>query len=293
MNLAWAVGLFAAIALVEGVVLHFRSPGGYRWSGFLCSLVDYGGRAWIVEVFLAFNLAMPLLLWAEQHAVARLSLGAPAAFLLCFLLEELCYYWYHRCSHRVRWFWASHKPHHIPNELTLGNAYRFGWTAVWTGSRIFYVPAVLLGVPIGAVFTLLYLNLAYQFWIHNTWMPRLGWLEYVLNTPSHHRVHHASNPEYLDANYGGVLIVFDRMFGTFVAERDDVPCIYGLVKPVYSNNPFITSFHEWGALGKDLLSASSAREFLGYLLAPPGWRPQPAGSGNLHLGQPSSGDRPL
>ena len=162
--------------------------------------------------------------------------------------------------------------------LTLGNAYRFGWTAVWTGSRFFYFPAVLFGFHVHAVFEVLGLNLLYQFWLHNEWMPKLGWIEYVFNTPSHHRVHHAANVEYLDANYGGILIVFDRMFGTFIEERADLPCEYGLVKQVKSQNPLITSFHEWWCLGRDLRSARSLESVVGFLLGAPGWRPGPGES---------------
>ena len=112
-------------------------------------------------------------------------------------------------------------------------------------------------------------NLLYQFWLHAEWIPKLGWLEYVLNTPSHHRVHHASNADYLDRNYGGIFIVFDRMFGTFVAERDDLPCRYGLVTPLRSNNPFVIAFHEWRVLGRDLWRAPSWSVRLACLIGPP------------------------
>jgi hypothetical protein len=110
--------------------------------------------------------------------------------------------------------------------------------------------------------------LLYQFWPHAEWIPKLGWLEYVLNTPSHHRVHHAANPEYLDRNYGGIFIVFDRQFGTFAAERDDLPCRYGLVTPLRSNNPIIIAFHERAALAGDLWRARSWREQLACLIGP-------------------------
>ncbi len=166
--------------------------------------------------------------------------------------QEFCYYWFHRAAHRVRWFWATHAVHHSPNEFNLGIAYRFGWTGRLAGNAVFYVPMIWLGFPPQAVFATLALNLLYQFWLHTEWVPKLGWLEYVLNTPSHHRVHHASNAEYIDRNYGGVLIVFDRLFGTFAAERDDLPCRYGLVTPLMSNNPIRIAFHEWLKMAKDL-----------------------------------------
>lgn len=117
------------------------------------------------------------------------------------------------------------------------------------------------------------MNLLYQFWIHATWLPRLGWLEGILNTPSAHRVHHACNPQYIDANYGGVLLIFDRLFGTYVPERDDVKLRYGLVKPILSNNPLKVWFTGWLDLLRDLASARSLREAMGYVVMPPGWRP--------------------
>jgi hypothetical protein len=135
------------------------------------------------------------------------------------------------------------------------------------------VPLVWLGFDPVPVLIANTLNLLYQFWLHTEWVPKLGWLEYVLNTPSHHRVHHAANPEYLDRNYGGVFIIFDRIFGTFVAERDDLPCRYGLVKPLRSNNPVVIGFHEWIALASDLRRARSWRDRWSHLFGPPGWRP--------------------
>ena len=192
--------------------------------------------------------------------------------------QDFCYYWFHRASHRIRWFWASHSVHHSSNELNLGASYRFGWTGRLTGAAIFYVPMIWLGFAPGPVFIAGGFGLLYQFWVHAAWIPKLGWLEYVLNTPSHHRVHHAANPEYLDRNYGGIFIVFDRLFGTFVSERDDVPCRYGLVTPLRSNNPVIIAFHEWAALGRDLWRARSWRERLMCVIGPPGPRSDGAGS---------------
>jgi hypothetical protein len=122
------------------------------------------------------------------------------------------------------------------------------------------------------VFATLAVNLLYQFWLHTTWIPKLGPLEWVLNTPSHHRVHHASNPEYLDCNYGGVLIVYDRLFGSFVAERDELPPRYGLTTPLRSYNPLYIALHEWLNLGRDLAAARSLREAARALFAPPAAR---------------------
>jgi sterol desaturase/sphingolipid hydroxylase (fatty acid hydroxylase superfamily) len=130
-----------------------------------------------------------------------------------------------------------------------------------------------LGFDPLAVVGALFLNLLYQFWLHADWIPKLGVLEYVLNTPSSHRVHHARNPAYLDANFGGVLIVFDRLFGTYVEERADLPCQYGLVCPAMTYNPVLINVCPWIELVQDLASARSLGEVWGYLFGAPGWRP--------------------
>lgn len=179
-----------------------------------------------------------------------------------FCVLELCYYWQHRFSHTIRWFWASHAVHHSANELTLPAAARLSWTSGISGVWVFLLPMPLLGFHPLIVVSLLTLNLQYQYFIHTEAVGRLGPLEWILNTPSHHRVHHGSNTTYLDKNFGGVLIIFDRLFGTFAAERADTPVVYGLTRPLTSNNPFVIAFHEWGNLIGDIRSASSARAVL-------------------------------
>ncbi|CAG9163539.1 hypothetical protein LMG23994_00150 [Cupriavidus pinatubonensis] len=136
---------------------------------------------------------------------------------------------------------------------------------------MFFAPLVWLGVRPEAVLAALSLNLLYQFWLHTTWIPKLGWFEYVFNTPSAHRVHHASNVDYLDANYGGVLILFDRLFGTYVEEREDEPCRFGLVHPTTTHNPIVNQFEHWVSLGKDMMKSGSVLNAVGYLVMPPGW----------------------
>jgi sterol desaturase/sphingolipid hydroxylase (fatty acid hydroxylase superfamily) len=132
---------------------------------------------------------------------------------------------------------------------------------------------VWLGFAPQVVLSALTINLLYQFWLHTTWIPKLGWLEYVLNTPSTHRVHHASNDRYLDANFGGVLIVFDRLFGTYAEERAEEPCVYGTVHPIRTHNLLALEFWEWRALWQDLRNARSLGDAIGHVLRPPGWTP--------------------
>ena len=271
--LAWSLPAVIALASLEGLVLTFIARRHYNWRSYAASVTDILVREYVVYAFVGVSLAGPLIDLAWRHRLATVPLDGFVSFALLFLGQEFCYYWYHRAAHRVRWFWATHAVHHSPNEFNLGIAYRFGWTGKIAGNALFFVPMIWLGFAPKAVFAALALNLLYQFWLHAEWVPKLGWLEYVLNTPSHHRVHHASNTDYIDANYGGVLIVFDRLFGTFVAERPDLPCRYGLVKPLISNNPIRIAFHEWVNLLDDLRGARSWREAIGYLFGPPGWRP--------------------
>ena len=258
-----------AISLVEALVLSRR--GGYDWRAAGVSLLDVLLRV-AIQIFLPLSIAAPLIKLAFDHRLATIALDTATALAVLFVGQEFCYYWYHRAAHRVRWFWCNHAVHHTPNQLNLSAAYRIGILGRLSGSTLFFVPLVWLGFAPKLVFAVLQLNLLYQFWIHATWIPKLGWLEGVLNTPSAHRVHHAANLEYLDANYGGVLLVFDRLFGTYRPERDDVPCRYGLVKPMTSHNPLRVEFGAWFELGRDLARARSLRAGIGALLMPPGWR---------------------
>jgi sterol desaturase/sphingolipid hydroxylase (fatty acid hydroxylase superfamily) len=240
----------------------------YDWRAYAATIADAMGRRALDA--LGFSLAAPLMAWAYTHRLFTLELSTASAIIVLFLGQEFFYYWYHRAAHRMRWFWATHSVHHSPNELTLASALRLGWTGKFTGSAIFFTPLVWLGFKPTAVLAILAANLLYQFWIHATWIPKLGPLEWVFNTPSHHRVHHGSNPEYLDCNYGGVLIVFDRVFGTFVEERHDIAIRYGLTPPLHSYNPLRIALHEWMHLGRDLWRATSWTKRLGILTGPPG-----------------------
>jgi len=211
----------------------------------------------------------PLPAFAYAHRLATIRMEGVATWVGLYLLVEFTYYWHHRLTHRVRWFWATHSVHHSSNELMLASAVRLGWTGRLGGAIAFFTPLVWLGFPPAAVFGLVAAGLFWQFWLHADWLPRLGPLEWVLNTPTHHRVHHASNPEYLDCNYGSSLIVFDRLFDTFVALRDDIEIRYGLTRPVLSHNPLRIAFNEWLALGRDVRAARGARARLGVLFGPP------------------------
>ncbi|AJE20007.1 sterol desaturase family protein [Azotobacter chroococcum] len=268
--LPWFAAAFLVllgIACVEGLARSLLRPGSYDWRASAASFADALIRRGVDA--LGLSLVAPLFVLAWEHRLQTLEMSSPAAFVALFLGQDFLYYWYHRMAHRVRWFWASHTVHHSPNQLSLATALRLGWTGRLTGNGLFYVLLVWLGFPPLAVTAAVTLNLLYQFWVHAPWMPRLGPLEWVLNTPTHHKVHHASNPEYLDCNYGGVLIVFDRLFGTFVEYRPEIPIRYGLTRPLHSYNPLRIALHGWLELGRDLLRARGLRARLGVLVGPP------------------------
>jgi sterol desaturase/sphingolipid hydroxylase (fatty acid hydroxylase superfamily) len=270
----WLTGLLVVLlglSAVEGLVLSWRSREGYDWWAFAASIGDAVGRRLTdaVSTGLGLAFAIPLLGWIHEHRLFTITMDAWWAFALLFVGEEFCYYWYHRSAHRVRWFWATHAVHHSPNQLTLATSLRLGWTGKITGTALFFSPLVWLGFSPLAVALAVAANLLYQFWLHTTWIPKLGFIEKVFNTPSNHRVHHGSNEEYLDCNYGGVLIVFDRLFGSYVEERADLPPRYGLTTPLVTYNPLRIAFHEWIHLGRDLYEARTWRERGRVLFAPP------------------------
>ena len=268
------------LALLEAIILSRLS--GYDWRAFGISALDLMLRL-TVSILLPLSIAGPMVRLAYEHRLGTIGLDRVSAMLLLFIGQEFCYYCYHRAAHRVRWFWCNHSVHHSPNELNLSAAFRIGIFGKLSGNAVFFVPLIWIGFNPRTVFTLLTFNLLYQFWIHANWIPKLGYLEGIFNTPSSHRVHHAANVQYLDANFGGVLTVFDRLFGTYVRERDDLPCRYGLVEPLTTYNPLRIEFGQWASLMRDLASARSVRAFCGYLCMPPGWAPAGEGSTTAEL----------
>lgn len=286
MILKFAVVTVVVASLLEALALSVvKGRSAYDWKAAGISLIDFLVREYVLRWALPLAFWYGAMQWFWEHRIFTLPMDHWSGWVACFIGQEFCYYWYHRAAHRVRWFWCTHAIHHSSNELNLSAAYRFGWTGKLTGTLLFFMFAPWLGMPPRVILVMFSLNLLYQFWTHATWVPRLGPLEWILNTPSAHRVHHASNLEYLDGNYGGVLIIFDRLFGTYIPERQDVPIRYGLVKPMQGYNLLKIEFDQWIALWRDLKSTTSPRAWLGYLLMPPGWRPDGAGETTEELRQ--------
>jgi sterol desaturase/sphingolipid hydroxylase (fatty acid hydroxylase superfamily) len=208
--------------------------------------------------------------FAYRHRLFDFDQTSPAAILSLFLATEFFYYWQHRASHRIRWMWATHAVHHSATKLNFTAAIRLGWTGNISGNFLFFLPLILIGFHPFAVVGMLGVNLLYQFFVHTELVSTLGPLEWVLNTPAHHRVHHASNDACLDKNYGGVLIIFDRLFGSFAKAPEGEPLRYGLVGGVPSYNPFRIALDEWRKLFRDFARASSMSRGFKTLFGPPG-----------------------
>jgi sterol desaturase/sphingolipid hydroxylase (fatty acid hydroxylase superfamily) len=239
----------------------------YAWKESLASVGVAVGHRVTLSLFMVIPTQLLFLAW--EHRLFTVPMDRGWSIPLLFIGIEFFYYWYHRASHSVRWLWATHAVHHSANHFNLSAAYRLGWTNWLSGNIFFFMPLSALGFHPIAIGIGLSLSLVYQFWIHTELISKLGPLEWILNTPAHHRVHHASNPEYLDRNYGGVLIVFDRLFGTFVEARPSHVLKYGLTHPLTSMNPVKIAFYEWHRLVKDLVSARTWSDRCRVILGPP------------------------
>jgi sterol desaturase/sphingolipid hydroxylase (fatty acid hydroxylase superfamily) len=193
------------------------------------------------------------------------------AWILLFVLDDFSYYWFHRSNHEVRLFWAGHVPHHSAIKMNFSTALRQG-----VGERLhkffFWLWLPLLGFDALMIFTMMAINLIYQFWTHTELVGKLPrWVEFVFNTPSHHRVHHASNFRYLDRNHGGALIIWDRLFGTFSEEKEGEKPVYGLTENITSHHPIHVATHEYQAIWQDVKRANKWSDKLKYIFYAPGW----------------------
>ncbi len=264
-----ATPVFIALIVAEMIYARFSGRARFEPRDTAASLLMGFGSVVIGALFAFIFLDVAKAL--QPYKVANLAWSWPA-LAACFVIDDFIYYWWHRASHRVRWLWADHVNHHSSQHYNLSTALRQPWGGQFTPGFVFRAPLVLLGFPIPMIAFVHGLNLVYQFWIHTEAIGRLPRaFEAVMNTPSHHRVHHATNPAYLDSNYAGVFIVWDRLFGSFVAERAGDPPRYGIVHNLASFNVLKIAFHEWLGLFADLFRAKSLREVFGYIFAPPGW----------------------
>lgn len=276
--IALAVPFFLLALLVELAIDRRRGTGLYRANDAINSL----SAGTLSTTFGYFTRLLPLIAWGfvlENFALIDMPLGwfdaSPrgiALWVTAALAWDFCYYWFHRFSHEISVLWAAHAVHHQSEDYNLSTALRqtstgfiFGW--------IFYVPLFVIGFPLEVLVTVNAINLIYQFWVHTQVVRRMGALDRILVTPSNHRVHHAQNEIYIDKNYGGMLILWDRLFGTFEDERDDEPVVFGVRKPLASWDPFWANLQVYDYLLFDARHATRWRDKLGIWFRRTGWRP--------------------
>ncbi len=266
-----AVPGFIALILIEYAWIWWTGRGGrYETRDSVTSLLMGAGNvaSGILLGFVAWGFFM--VLWD----LTPFDLGSSWwIVLLCFVLDDLRYYWVHRFGHRVRWVWASHVNHHSSQHFNLTTGLRQTWTYTFTFMMVVRAPLILIGFHPAMVLFCGGLKLIYQFWIHTEAINKLPrWFEAVMNTPSHHRVHHGRNARYLDCNYAGTLIIWDKIFGTFVPEQEDNKPDYGLVHNIGTFNPIRVAFHEWVGMLRDAFQPGlTPSERLKYLFYPPGY----------------------
>ena len=191
-------------------------------------------------------------------------------WIICLFGQDFAFYWHHRLSHEIRILWSAHVNHHSSTNINFATALRQSWTELLY-KDVWYIPLALLGFHPLMIATLHQLNLIYQYWPHTEAIGKLGWYEKIFNTASHHRVHHATNVKYLDKNYGGIFIIWDRMLGTFQEEDEKEPCIYGLTKNIHSYNLLEITFHELKAIARDVRNAPTVKAKMNYMFNSPGW----------------------
>jgi sterol desaturase/sphingolipid hydroxylase (fatty acid hydroxylase superfamily) len=268
-----SIPIFFTLIAIEWMAAKLLDRPVYAFAD---SIADLG--CGIVEQLLGVFVKGALLagyLWLYANArIATLDGSAWLVIASCFVLVDFCYYWFHRKSHEIGAFWAAHAVHHQSEEYNLAVALRQGAFQSFF-SWIFYLPLAVMGFPPALFLTCAALNTLYQFWIHTRLIGKLGPIEWVMNTPSHHRVHHGRNPEYIDRNHAGVFIVWDRLFGTFVEEQAEP--VYGVVKPLHTFSPVGANLAGWIDLALVSRLGRTAWDRVRPFVSPPGWRPAEIG----------------
>ena len=261
--------LFLTMTVLEGLIILYRE-GTYPWKNAGASvLVTIGHLVTQAAVHgLIFGI-IAAFVYKFRLFTIPVSFHHWISLIILFLLVDLGFYVEHRCSHRIRFLWASHSVHHSSDKMQATTAFRLSWTPILSGIFLFYLPIVWIGYDPIWVYGMVSLSLSYQFFVHTELVPHVRWLEWMINTPSAHRVHHASNPEYIDKNYGGVLLIWDHLFGSYQAERPDIDIRYGLVHARSSENPFVIAYEDFWQMIKDAFAAGSVGKALARMFGPP------------------------
>ena len=270
----YAIPFFVLAMALELYVVskeQFKKVKGYELKDALASISMGLGN--VILGFLSKALVLLVFFWIyENFRIFEIPI-AWWSFVLLFFADDISYYWFHRISHECRIFWASHVIHHSSQHYNLSTALRQTWSGGFY-TFIFWAWLPLLGFHPAMILLQMSISLLYQFWIHTEAIDKMpNWFEAIFNTPSHHRVHHGSNPIYLDRNHAGILIIWDKLFGTFQAELASEKVKYGLVKNINTYNPVKIAFIEWyNMLGDVFGGAKTLKNRLLYILKPPGWK---------------------
>jgi sterol desaturase/sphingolipid hydroxylase (fatty acid hydroxylase superfamily) len=267
--LAFSTPLMVVLILGEMIYSHFRHKHLYTTGDTFINLLCTTWNFLNDLIFMAVTLAV--LTWVNTFSLFSFDHKGFFYWTLLFFAEDLAYYILHCADHYIRLFWATHSTHHSSEKFNFTVAIR---SSVFQPFYrfLFFAPIALLGFDAGDIFFMYAATQVYGFWVHTELVGKLHpAFEYIFVTPSHHRVHHASNPKYLDTNMGMVLIIWDRIFGTFQEEDEKEPVVFGLTTNVKSYNPFQVVFFEWRNIGKDIRNAPSFKAVLGYIFGPPGW----------------------
>lgn len=266
--LNYAVPFFIALLLLELWFTIREHKQSYATKDTFSSL-SMGIGNLIIGILTTKAIVFGSFVFIYQFRIATLGY-AWWVWILAFFADDLSYYWFHRSAHHIRWFWASHVVHHSSQHYNLSTALRQTWTGNLTGSFVFWIWMPFIGFDPVMIMIMQQVSLIYQFWIHTEAIDKLPRpVEFIFNTPSHHRVHHGSDLKYLDKNHAGILIIWDRLFGTFKAEEERP--VYGLTKNIESHNPLVIAFKEWGDLFGKVSKSGSPVNSAKYLLRPPGW----------------------
>ena len=269
--ITYASPVFFLLIVIELIVGLRRGRNTYRLNDAINSL-SLGVMSQIIGVFLKI-LAIGIYAWVSQHfALFKLPADSVWVWISGLLLYDFLYYWLHRMGHETGILWAAHVVHHQSEEYNLSTALRQTSSGALLG-WVFYLPMALLGYPVAVFIIIALIDLLYQFWVHTRQIGKLGWFDRVFVSPSNHRVHHAVNDIYLDKNYGGILMVWDRLFGTFIDELDQHPVVYGTRSPLRSWNPLWANLEVYKAIAIDAWRAQRWIDKLLIWFKPPGWRP--------------------
>ena len=265
----YAIPFFVATVILEIILTVKVKMKEYEYKDATTSIAMGLGNVLVGLIGKTFVLAIFYLVYNTFHLFDIPFIWW--SWILVLFAEDLTYYWFHRISHENRFFWASHIVHHSSQKYNLSTALRQTWTGTST-SFVFLIPLVLVGFHPVMILFQMSISLLYQYWIHTELIDKLPkWFEFIFNTPSHHRVHHATNPQYLDRNHAGIFIIWDRIFGTFEPEVEKP--VYGLTTSIHTFNPLKVAFLEWFDLFKDVFtSKTSVFNKLNYFLKPPGWK---------------------